>query len=336
MKKLMKAMITAIVALATLFTLGILATAEESEVIVIPEIAVEIKTYTTLQEAGIYELVNEMKAALPEQIEESYEGGVLTVPNPKAASAQFYSYTDYNMYDMTLVDGYWTLEIEESMYNEGGLIYYYGIDGEWKAEYRRGYREYISLYLGDANYSSCLDIYRTHISFIYKINMKNVSNTYDLDGNLIENEVMISTGDYDVITVYNQDKQLVYAHVYLNDWHYYFAGQGWSESYNEYIPTDAPAGWEEADDAYFRRIAPTTIPCDHSWNDDTPKTCEICGATEGDPFPKPVEPDTPDEPTSGEHLDCEANWLANLWNIIVNFFRQLFGMPVICVCGEEL
>lgn len=52
------------------------------------------------------------------------------------------------------------------------------------------------------------------------------------------------------------------------------------------------------------------------------------------------EPALPDDTNTNEptvdHSQCDGGWLANIWNSIVNFFRRLFGMPEICVCGEEL
>ena len=83
-------------------------------------------------------------------------------------------------------------------------------------------------------------------------------------------------------------------------------------------------------------------PLGHDWTEVTteaPKTCERCGETEGDPLPKPVDP-TPGDPTTpatdNEHENCQGNWLTELINAIINFFRKLFGLPEKCICGEEL
>ncbi|MBR2930590.1 MAG: family 78 glycoside hydrolase catalytic domain [Clostridia bacterium] len=86
----------------------------------------------------------------------------------------------------------------------------------------------------------------------------------------------------------------------------------------------------------------------HKWADATteaPKTCTRCGLTEGDKLPAEPEPDT-DPDNNGEdeiggecgndHENCEGGFFANLWNAIVNFFRRLFGMKEICVCGEVI
>ena len=94
-------------------------------------------------------------------------------------------------------------------------------------------------------------------------------------------------------------------------------------------------------------IADQKPPLGHDWTEATtesPKTCERCGETEGDPLPKPVDP-TPGDPTPPatdkgdplpEHENCQGNWLTELINAIINFFRKLFGFPEKCICGEEL
>ena len=70
----------------------------------------------------------------------------------------------------------------------------------------------------------------------------------------------------------------------------------------------------------------------HDWEDATtesPKTCKNCGETEGEKLPVTT-------PVEKNHDECEASALENFINAILNFFRQLFGLPKKCVCGEEL
>ena len=83
-----------------------------------------------------------------------------------------------------------------------------------------------------------------------------------------------------------------------------------------------------------------TPPLGHDWTDATteaPKSCKVCGKTEGDKLP---ENDTnPDDGviTEKDHGECEpAGAFNKLINAIVNFFRKLFGLPAQCYCGEEL
>ena len=70
----------------------------------------------------------------------------------------------------------------------------------------------------------------------------------------------------------------------------------------------------------------------HDWEDATtesPKTCKNCGETEGEKLPVTT-------PVEKNHDECEVSALENFINAILNFFRQLFGLPKKCVCGEEL
>ena len=91
-------------------------------------------------------------------------------------------------------------------------------------------------------------------------------------------------------------------------------------------------------------VADETEALGHDWADATteaPKTCKVCGATEGDKLPEDNTPDnTPDnDEPAGEknHDECQAQ---SAWDrfmtLIINFFRSLFGLPEKCFCGEDL
>jgi len=325
---------------------GITAGAEESEVLALPDITLEAKTYKTVQEMGTGDFADDFRAALPKTIETTYENGVLTAQNIKAASAYFYSFTDDNAYDMTLVDGYWTVEIDESVYSDGnGIIYYYGTNEEWNVQYNNGELEYIRIYgLGNT-----FDIFDSTVAYMYTTEEGfEITDYYDEDGNIVRNSVR-TFGDLDVAASYNSNREPQYFEIIGNDfWCCYLPGQGWSSSLGEYQPIDAPAGLENVDFEYLMNYATCTIPCDHNWVEadcDTPKTCSVCkategealghdyidatteapktckncGATDGEPLPKPAEPVTPDEP-------AETNWFIRIWNAILDFFRKLFGI----------
>ena len=80
-------------------------------------------------------------------------------------------------------------------------------------------------------------------------------------------------------------------------------------------------------------IADETEANGHEWKDATtesPKTCEKCGATEGEKLPAPE--------VEMNHNECEANanvW-SRFWTAICNFFRRIFAIKEKCYCGEEL
>ena len=79
----------------------------------------------------------------------------------------------------------------------------------------------------------------------------------------------------------------------------------------------------------------------HAWMDATteaPKTCEKCGATEGEKLPEAtpdVEP-TPDPVPEKNHDECEVPQWQKFLYMIINFIRNLLGLPEQCVCGDEL
>ena len=90
-------------------------------------------------------------------------------------------------------------------------------------------------------------------------------------------------------------------------------------------------------------VADKTAAHGHDFTDATtesPKTCKVCGKTEGEKLPEPTpDPeDTPDiDPTpEKDHSECKGGIFANIINSIVNFFRKLFGLPKKCVCGDEI
>lgn len=77
---------------------------------------------------------------------------------------------------------------------------------------------------------------------------------------------------------------------------------------------------------------------------EAPKTCKVCGATEGEKLP--AEDNTPDDEPETEpdntpaedtdHSECKAeNELTRIINLILNFIRNLLGLTEKCVCEED-
>ena len=92
-----------------------------------------------------------------------------------------------------------------------------------------------------------------------------------------------------------------------------------------------------------------TAPLGHDFEDATteaPKTCKVCGVTEGEKLPEKNEPDTdtdtdvdvtPDPAPEKTHDDCKPESpIEELISLIVNFIRKLLGLPEKCYCGENL
>ena len=65
----------------------------------------------------------------------------------------------------------------------------------------------------------------------------------------------------------------------------------------------------------------------HSWNEkgeDGSRTCKVCGASD------------PDTSAQKNHDECTASAFEMFINAIMNLFRELFGLPAKCVCGDDL
>ena len=107
------------------------------------------------------------------------------------------------------------------------------------------------------------------------------------------------------------------------------------------VPTCTEAGYTThtcsvCGDSY---VADEVAAHGHDFADATteaPKTCKVCGKTEGEKLP--TEDDTTDDNIAVEknHEDCVASAWEKFINAIINFFRGIFGLPKECVCGEEL
>ena len=69
-----------------------------------------------------------------------------------------------------------------------------------------------------------------------------------------------------------------------------------------------------------------TSPIGHSWiEEDGNEICTSCGEI--------IEKDSAE--LEKDHSECEAGLLETIINAIINFFRTLFGLPEVCICGEE-
>ena len=113
------------------------------------------------------------------------------------------------------------------------------------------------------------------------------------------------------------------------------------------VPTCTEAGYTThtcsvCGDSY---VADEVAAHGHDFADATteaPKTCKVCGKTEGEKLP--TEDNTPDDDGATDdnnaveknHEDCVASAWEKFINAIINFFRGIFGLPKECVCGEEL
>ena len=98
------------------------------------------------------------------------------------------------------------------------------------------------------------------------------------------------------------------------------------------------------DDSY---VADEVDAFGHDWSDATteaPKTCQLCGETEGEKLPVSDQESTTDETPEPEpeapkdHTECKENVSAwsRFWLAIGNFFRRIFSAQKKCYCGEKI
>ena len=277
MKQTLSIIVTVILAIGLIAGVGILAKAEESEVFTLSDATVNEETHLTLEDMGIIDLVSQLREHFPEKIGQKYENGVLSITNVQAASAYYFSFVDYKDHEMTLVDGYWTIEMEESLYNDGsGLIRYYGTDKEWQAIYRQGVLECIIIAFSQ---DRVLQIYPTFTTFSYLTSDELlITNEYDMDGALTVNTVRFDSNDLILVSYYNSNKEFEYAEIFVNgSAYYYLSNQGWSSNRQEYQSIDIPEGYEEIDEEYILSLVPCTIPCAHTeLTDEIEAVCPDC------------------------------------------------------------
>ena len=109
MKKITLALLSIIMIATMLIGTTVLASAEETDIIPVPDIPAIDRPYKTIWELGIdYEKID---AYFPQQIEIRYEGGKVYVEDFGASSVKIYDSSIYNYVNLELIDGYWTAEL---------------------------------------------------------------------------------------------------------------------------------------------------------------------------------------------------------------------------------
>ena len=97
----------------------------------------------------------------------------------------------------------------------------------------------------------------------------------------------------------------------------------------------------------FSYVADEVDALGHDWIDATteaPKTCQLCGETDGEKLPSTDQDDNSNESfeeepvTEKDHGECKENaggW-RRFWLAIGNFFRRIFRAKKKCFCGEKI
>ncbi len=363
MKKSLAIIVTLVLALGIIVGIGVSAYAAESNTITLPEFSFPNVTYKNLSDYGLP--IEEFKTLFPETIEMKVENGVLYVKDIGAAEASVFCYKTSNRLYMTLVDGYWTTTVTDKD-TEGSLLIELSGEQYWTVGYTDG-KINRNIWFATPGNTKYIDIYlyENMVDIAYSLGDYFVINRYE-NGVLVNHEAKMFYDDGTFATVtYDADKNPINATVYKNGY-YYLLEQGWSSSYFSYDPISAPEGYEDATLETFAELIPDDIYCDHDFKPATctsPKTCDLCGETEGEALGHTwvdADCDTPKtcsvcSETEGEALGhtwvdatteapktCEScgetegdplpkpepaqpHWFVSLIMMIVSFLKKLFG-----------
>ncbi|MBE6634164.1 MAG: hypothetical protein E7620_07490, partial [Ruminococcaceae bacterium] len=262
-----------------------------AEVIPIPDIPAIDRPYQTIEELGID--FDAIDAHFPHQIEVKRENGKVYVEDIGAGFVSVFA-ADY--YELALIDGYWTGDIE----GELQVIHFYHSNPfefeearYWNiAYYGDGTRDsYIHLKDDTRSMSISFANEYQNVTVLYRSGDYNYEDTY-LGGVLVTHGVS-NRKDTDLVEVlYDMNGNIKYCEVLTNTYYFYFPGQGWSSTWDSFTEGDVPEGYEGIDETYFTVNKPSLI-CNAAGGDSmlhemstayctSPATCKNgCGHTEG-------------------------------------------------------
>ena len=272
----MLAVICALIAASAIFAQA----NQEANVIAVPEIPIIRSPYATDEIFGMDFAA--IDALFPRELEVTYENGVIFV---KDFGAGLMEYSSGNIFkEMTLVDGYWTVEANERD-DANEFVYAYFSDAvntregrAWTTSFYNARRDpYITLNDYDNNVSITIGYDYQYVGNSYSVGNCNYADDYR-NGVLANHQVTNPfSNELDSIT-YDADRNLLYISFYFYDgtgWMYYFPDNGWSSSWVSYKPAEAPEGYSaELDIDYYVSLAPAICKKHLTWENGT---CTVCG-----------------------------------------------------------
>ena len=220
--------------------------------------------------------------AFPEEIQETYEGNTLYVDDEYFTSMEFFSYSTYESYQLTLVDGKWQLEFEDDVYEKGGMLYAYV--GQWRTLYRGTTKESVLFDIEDKYQRSLMVEVMSHIFRVFAIryigdNSYSVDAYYNFDGTLDYMEVNTWNNGNSICVSYNANREAT--GISDGDGHYMFSDGNWrsGSSLNDEI-FETPEAFVGMSFDEVASIAPCFIYCGgHEFEDtscDKDQFCNIC------------------------------------------------------------
>ena len=242
------------------------------------------RAYNTVEESGFP--YAEIKAIFPEVATVKYEDGKYMIKDVGADIAIAYTNIDYINIDLSLVDGWWICELDEEIYNNESVKIFVCFEGEldgiyWNITYTNGKANSDLLLYSMRDDLSVLLRYNEYdwIAFRYNVGDRQYLDEYK-NGVLYTQEGSLFVGEDHVYVVYLADGSFDSAQIYIDDeWYYYYPDKGWERGVEALLTP--PAGFENADVAYFESILPTTINCAHETygaaDCENPERCLVCG-----------------------------------------------------------
>ena len=242
------------------------------------------RTYNNLEELGFP--YDEIKAVFPKVLTVKYEDGKYMVKDVGADKAKAYNNVDYIDIELSLVDGWWICELDEEIYNDESIMLFVYFEGEidgiyWNITYVNGTVNsdlYLMSMRDDLGVSVYYDDYDRVVSMYY-VGDRLYNDEYK-NGALYSQEASLFVGEDHVYIEYLADGSVERVRIYIdNEWYYYYPDGRWEKGDEALLAP--PAGYENADVAYFESILPTTINCAHknysAADCENPEYCLVCG-----------------------------------------------------------
>ncbi len=281
-----------------------------------PDIEFVTRYYETVEESGFD--VEEILNLFPRELETKYENGKYMIKDIGSEYAEYYDCVDFTRTQMTLENGYWTIEISEDRYNtalednESLWVKFHAEGYFWQVEYQNGRIEH-NIQLATPGNVEIVLIYLDMdlIEFSYPIGDKFYTNTYK-NGVISEQRIIVYLENNELLYIdYSGDgtlKQVTFYSSSTGKFSYYIVGYGWSSVsyFDPKYACSAPPSYEDADEEFFKALAPTSINCMHEEYKGAdclnPELCAVCGlAKEGSmPLGHDIVIDEATDPTCTE------------------------------------
>ena len=333
MKKILSIALALMLSLGLVSVMEVTASATDTHIGALPEISENVGSLSaTLDGTGLdyYTIWN----AFPEEIDQQYEDGVFFVADGGYTDVTFWSYLNYETYQLTLVDGKWRCELPEDVQERGGMVYVYF--GEWNTNYRGGTKE--ATYLEGEN--SLGVPYKIEVmSHLFRIwtsryigdNTYVADAYYTFDGEL--DYLLVSgyaSGYSDIGVYYNAQGQATAASCYDEQWLFMSPDGNWYsdidfeseicdtpdilvgmsfEEVTALLPCLLNCGDHELSEYHCEYGQYCTVcfeivrgGSNHEWADatcDAPMTCQGCGETQGETIPHEYGDDVTDPTCEG-------------------------------------